>query len=300
MRAPAAAVGSIQRKGTDVEQLDGRVAVITGGASGIGLAMAKAFAVEGMRLVLADIEEGTLDAAIGELPAGTDVEAVRCDVSDGVQVDALRDAAIDRFGAVHVVCNNAGVSTGGPVWDCTPEDWAWVLGVNLNGVFNGVRSFAPLLIEQGEGHIVNTASMAGLTSPPFMAAYNVSKHAVVALSETLFADLTLTGASGVGVSVLCPGWVQTRIHEAGRNRPGGADEAPADSQLMDYVAGLIASGLDPAAVADLVVDAIRARRSYILTHPDWTPMISGRVDRIVEGRDPDSSLTFVQSPSAPA
>mgnify|MGYP000912733102 CR=1 FL=1 len=272
-----------------MEELNGKVAVVTGGASGIGLAMARAFAAEGMKLVLADIEADVLDKASSELPEGTEVETVLCDVSDPEQVDALRDAAVDRFGAVHVVCNNAGVSTGGPVWAHSASDWEWVLGVNLYGVVNGVRSFTPLLIEQGEGHIVNTASMAGLSSPPFMGVYNVSKHAVVALSETLFGDLALFGAQGVGVSVLCPGWVRTRIHEASRNRPD-AVEAPeageAASAFAEIAGSLINSGLDPDDVGKLVVDAVLSRRFYVLTHPEWMSMITGRVDCIVNGTDP--------------
>src|SRR5690606_35196841 len=219
-----------------------------------------------------------------------DVEVVglRCDVSDPDQVDGLRDEAVARFDAVHVVCNNAGVSTGGPVWEHSLEDWKWVLGVNLWGVIHGIRSFTPLLIEQGEGHIVNTASMAGLTSPPFMGVYNVSKHAVVTFSETLFGDRALVGATGVGVSVLCPGWVPPRIHEAGRNRPdaGSAGTDGEASGFAEIAASLIAGGLDPDDVAAMVVDAVKANRFYILTHPEWKGMISGRVDRIVDGSDP--------------
>jgi NAD(P)-dependent dehydrogenase (short-subunit alcohol dehydrogenase family) len=274
-----------------VDELTGKVAVVTGAASGIGLALARALVAEGMKVVLADIEEPALEAALAGFPEGAEVRAVRCDVSDPAAVDALRDAAVEAFGTVHVVANNAGVSTGGPVWSHAPEDWDWVLGVNLFGVVNGVRSFTPLLIEQGEGHIVNTASMAGLSSPPFMGVYNVSKHAVVTLSETLFGDLALAGAEGVGVSVLCPGWVQTRIHEAGRNRPeSDADATPSLAEsapgFAEVAAALIAGGLDPDDVARQVVDAIRTRRFYILTHPEWKPMISGRVARIVDESDP--------------
>ncbi|HMS89918.1 MAG TPA: SDR family NAD(P)-dependent oxidoreductase [Acidimicrobiales bacterium] len=271
-----------------MEELAGKVAVVTGAASGIGLALSRALSAEGMKVVLADIEDAALDAAVAGFPDGAEVLAVHCDVSDPAAVDALRDAAVERFGTVHVVANNAGVSTGGPVWSHTPEDWEWVLGVNLYGVVNGVRSFAPLLIEQGEGHIVNTASMAGLSSPPFMGVYNVSKHAVVTLSETLFGDLALAGAEGVGVSVLCPGWVQTRIHEAARNRPDAPEEDPdgAAAGFAEVAAALIASGLEPDDVAQLVVDAIRTRRFYILTHPEWKPMISGRVEHILSESDP--------------
>ncbi len=271
-----------------MEDLLGKVAVVTGAASGIGLALTRALLAQGAKVVMADIEVDALEAASVGLGSDAEVLTMVCDVSDPVQVEALRDAAVARFGTVHVVVNNAGVSSAGPVWTQSLEDWQWVLGVNLYGVVNGIRTFAPLLIEQGEGHIVNTASMAGLTSPPFMSTYNVSKHAVVTLSETLFADLALAGASGVGVSVLCPGWVRTRIHEAARNRPGSPapDVDGPTAGFGDFVGALIADGLDPDDVADQVIDAILTRRFYILTHPDWMPMITGRVDRIVEGRDP--------------
>jgi NAD(P)-dependent dehydrogenase (short-subunit alcohol dehydrogenase family) len=277
-----------------VEELNGKVAVITGGASGIGLAAARAFAAAGSSVVIADIEAEALATAEASLADAGPVLAVSCDVSDPAQVDALRDAAVERFGAVHIVCNNAGVSTGGAVWTHTPEDWDWVLGVNLHGVVNGIRSFVPLFIEQGEGHVVNTASMAGLTSPPFMSIYNVSKHAVVTLSETLFAELQMSGASGVGVSVLCPGWVKTRIHEADRNRPAGEDagdaEAAFDPGMRDYVAGLINAGLDADDVAAMIVDAVRTRRFAILTHPEWNSMITDRTERIVSGQDPGLAM----------
>lgn len=274
-----------------MNELDGKVAVITGGASGIGLALARAAAAAGCKVVLADIETDALAAAAASLPDGTEVLTVECDVSDPARVDALRDATVDRFGAVHLVCNNAGVSAGGPVWTHTPEDWDWVLGVNLYGVVNGIRSFVPLLIEQGEGHVVNTASMAGLTSPPFMSIYNVSKHAVVTLSETLFADLALTGATGVGVSVLCPGWVRTRIHEADRNRPGISTRDLEDNAgFRGIVAGLIDSGLEPDDVAAQVLAAVRERRFYVLTHPDWNGQITDRVERIVGGQDPGVTM----------
>ena len=272
-----------------MEQMQGKVAVVTGAASGIGLAMATAFAAEGMNLVVADIESGPLTAAAGAMPAGIEVLTEVCDVSDAAQVDALRDAAVERFGTVHVVCNNAGVGSGGLAWEVPLDEWRWVLGVNLWGVIHGIRSFTPLLIAQGEGHIVNTASMAGLTSPPFMSPYNVSKHSVVTLSETLHSDLTMVGAAGVGVSVLCPGWVRTRIHESARNRPTGdvapsEGEAPAD--LSGIIAGLIADGLDPNDVAARVVDAVRTNSFYVLTHPDWNSTITDRTQRMVEGQPP--------------
>jgi len=272
-----------------MDQLSDKVAVVTGGASGIGLAMGRAFADKGMKVVLADIEEATLERVAADLPDDTELATVRCDVSDAAQVEALRDEALNRFGAVHVICNNAGVSAGGPIWEQSLADWEWVLGVNLMGVVHGIRAFAPLFIEQGEGHVVNTASMAGLTSPPSMASYNVSKHAVVTMSETLFADLRLAGVTGVGVSVLCPGWVRTQIHEAGRNRPGGPlapDPDPERAGYREIITQVIASGLDPAHVAELVVGAVEHRRFYILTHPEWNEAITGRTHRIVEGSDP--------------
>lgn len=275
-----------------MDELSGKVAVVTGGASGIGLAMARAFAAEGMKLVLADIEAEPLEAAVGSFGPEVDVIGVRADVADFAQVEALRDRAVTEFGTVHVVCNNAGVSTAGFAWDQSLEDWEWLLGVNLWGVIHGIKAFTPLLIEQGEGHIVNTASMAGLSSPPFMAAYNVSKHSVVALSETLFLDLGLAGAEGVGVTVLCPGWTQTRIHEASRNRPVGAETGDAASEgaaagdVPSMVADLIASGLDPADVAAMVIEAVKARTFYVLTHPQWDPMVARRHDEILRRQDP--------------
>ena len=276
-----------------MQELNGKVAVVTGAASGIGLAMSRTFVEEGMSVVLADIEADALDQVAATFPEGT-VHPFRCDVSDAEQVEALRDAALERFGAVHVVCNNAGVAGGGITWEQKAEDWDWVLGVNLRGVINGITTFTPLLIEQGEGHIVNTASIAGLISAPFMATYNVSKHAVVTLSETLWGDLQMTGNTGVGVSVLCPGWVQTRIHESVRNRPkpeGAESREPTEVEqlLMDTVGGLIAEGLNPLQVGALVLEAVRHDRFYILTHPTWNPMIADRVDRIMSGEQPSLS-----------
>lgn len=274
-----------------MEDLRGKVAVVTGAASGIGLALASTFAADGMHLVLADIEADALDAATAGLPEGTEHLSVVCDVSDAAQVDALRDAAVERFGTVHVVCNNAGVAGGGPIWAQSRADWDWVLGVNLFGVINGITAFTPLLIEQGEGHIVNTASIAGMISMPWGGTYNVSKHGVVTLSETLHADLQLAGAVGVGVSVLCPGWVQTRIHESARNRPREGDApraAPSEEQqlMMDHIGGLIAEGLNPLQVAGMVRDAVVEDRFYIFTHPHWMGLVSDRFDRILTGEGP--------------
>lgn len=276
-----------------MEDLHGKVAVVTGAASGIGLALAHRFAAEAMAVVLADIEEPALDRAMGGFSDGANVMAVVTDVSDPEQVDALRDSAVEAFGTVHVVCNNAGVAGGGPVWETSLEDWRWVMGVNLWGVIHGIRSFVPLMRAQGEGHVVNTASMAGVTSPPYMGVYNVTKHGVVTLSETLFAELAIEG-SAVGVSVLCPGWVNTGIGDSQRNRPADLPGAMAPEGLPEggpamrqILQGFLASGLDPAEVADQVLDAIRAKRFYLLTHPEWSSTITARVERIVSGENPN-------------
>lgn len=273
-----------------MQDLEGKVAVVTGAASGIGRAVSGKLAGRGMKLVLADIEAGPLDAYAAELrDRGVDAVAVPTDVSDGAAVATLRDAALDAFGTVHVVHNNAGVGGGGPIWTIGEDDWKWVLGVNLWGVIHGIRVFVPLLVEQGEGHVVNTASMAGLLSSPFMGPYNASKHAVVTISETLFADLRLSG-SPVGVSVLCPGFVQTRIHESHRNRPGY--DPGADSPLAGALAQLVAGGMAVEPVAEAVVRAVEQNRFYILTHDELRPRLEDRFRRILDGDDPPSDFAF--------
>src|SRR5580704_6437907 len=213
-----------------MQSLRDKVAVITGGASGIGKAVAARAAAEGMKIVVADIEEGPLKEAEAEISStGADVLGVVADVSDAASVRDVRDRALDRFGAVHLVHNNAGIGLGGPIWEVSEQDWRWILGVNLWGVVHGIATFVPLLLEQGEGHIVNTASVAGLIVAPFLGPYNATKQAVVAISETLFKDLQSVGAPmGVGVSVLCPGFVRTRIAESDRNRPAWASEREAE------------------------------------------------------------------------
>ena len=278
-----------------MHELTGKVAVVTGAASGIGNAVATRLAGEGMKVVLADIEEGPLADAEKQLEdAGAAVLAVPTDVTKADQVDALAAKTFEAFGTVHVVHNNAGVAAGGPMWTLTEADWQWVLGVNLWGVIHGVRAFVPRLVEQGEGHVVNTASIAGLTSAPLMGPYNVSKHGVVTLSETLAAELALHG-SPVKVSVLCPGWVNTRIHEADRNRPAELQSpAQGDTSLIDMgrqvLETLLKSGLEPSEVANKVLDAIREERFYILTHPEMTPIVQHRMEDIVEGRNPAPSF----------
>lgn len=275
-----------------MEELTGKVAVVTGGANGIGYAMAEAFAGAGAKLVLADINESELDAAVTRLrDAGATATGVPTDVSQLDRVEALRDAALAEHGAIHVICNNAGVGGGGLSWDIPLEQYRWVLGVDLFGVINGIRTFVPLLVEQGEGHVVNTASMAGLLSPAFMAPYNIAKHGVVTLSETLFAELASL-APGVGVSVLCPGWVKTRIYDAGRYAPDDATAAPlggsddATGGFAEVVKGLVEGGIEASDVAAQVLDAVLTRRFYILTHPDWVPLATDRTERMADGRDP--------------
>jgi NAD(P)-dependent dehydrogenase (short-subunit alcohol dehydrogenase family) len=275
-----------------MENLEGKVAVITGAASGIGKAVALRAAAEGMKVVLADIEEAPLKEADGEV-AGRGVETVTVvtDVSDASSVRELRDRALDAFGAVHLVHNNAGVGGGGPIWEVPEQDWRWILGVNLWGVVNGIATFVPLLIEQGEGHVVNTASIAGLTTAPFLGPYNATKQAVVAISETLFKDLQATGVTGVGVSVLCPGFVRTRIADSGRNRPTWApdrvdDDAQGAQALRTAISDLIASGIAPDDVADRVLDAVRTDTFYIRTHPELDAAIATRFAEIMETRPP--------------
>lgn len=261
-----------------METLEGRVAVITGAASGIGLAMARRFAAEGMRLVLSDIEGDTLLAATATLPDDAEVVTTVCDVSDAAQIEALKATALDAFGAVHVVCNNAGVGGGGPMSEIDLDTWRWVLDVDLWSVIHGVRTFLPLLVEQGEGHIVNTASVAGLFSAPFMGPYNVAKYGVVALSETLSVELQMSN-SPVGVSVLCPSWVRTNIATSVRNKPG-ADPADVDA-LGEVVQKFIDDGIDPAIVADKVCDAVKAGRFWILTHDDTPKAVERRISSML-------------------
>jgi NAD(P)-dependent dehydrogenase (short-subunit alcohol dehydrogenase family) len=276
-----------------VQQLRGRVAVVTGAASGIGFGLAERFAAEGMKVVLADIEEEALARAEGSLrSSGAAVVAIVTDVSQPDQVDRLARSALDAFGAVHVVCNNAGVGTSTviPIWEESQGDWEWVLGVNLGGVVNGIRSFVPLLLEQDQGHVVNTASILGLL-PGTMGIYSVTKHAVVALSEALQIQLAARGAR-VGVSVLCPGVVRTRIMDTERNRP---DRYPAYTppsvdaaaqQQWELLRHAVETGTPPSEVASTVVEAIRNERFYVLTHPEFLPRVRQRMEDIESGRPP--------------
>jgi NAD(P)-dependent dehydrogenase (short-subunit alcohol dehydrogenase family) len=261
-----------------MQELTGKVAVITGAASGIGLALAKRFAAERMILVLADVEQTALDEAAHALVAGgATVHAMRVDVADGAQVAALADFAERSAGAVHLLCNNAGVGGGGgPLWTVPEADWKWTLDVNLWGVIHGVRAFVPRMIAHGgEAHVVNTASQAGLMATPSLGAYTVAKFGVVALSEVLAKDLDIAGAR-VKVSVLCPGFVKTNIGHSARG----------DGKIVAAMKMLADQGIAPEVVADTVVAAIREERFYILTHPETKPAVAVRSKDILEGRNP--------------
>jgi NAD(P)-dependent dehydrogenase (short-subunit alcohol dehydrogenase family) len=280
-----------------MQDLEGKVAVVTGGASGIGLALARRFAGEHMRVVLADVERAALAKASNELAdefGAEGVVGVLTDVRDDDAVDALAAAAFERFGAVHVLCNNAGVGVGGLAWTVPADRWRWAVDVNLLGVARGIRAFVPRMIEQGEGHVVNTASAAGILTGPGMAPYFATKHAVVALSESLYFDLQLTGGT-VGVSVLCPEWVRTNIADTERNRP--SDVAPAEpgpvsgldvdpDMVRAVIQALIDAGIDPDNVAGQVVDAIRTGRFWVLTHPATVESARKRWDAIASGGQP--------------
>ena len=271
-----------------MQDLHGKVAVVTGGASGIGYALARRFASEGAGVVIGDVEAAALDRAVSEMgDSGADVEGVVTDVTDPAQMQALADAAVARFGGVHVFCNNAGVGGGGLSWEMPLSTWEWVIGVNLWGVIHGVRTFVPLLMQQTEAHIVNTASVAGLVAAPFMGPYNASKHAVVAISETLHHELAMS-APQVKVSVLCPGWVNTKIADSARNRPRHLQEGAApDADAAALLRGFIEQGMPPGEVAAKVLDAMREERFWILTHDEqgdfWVDGVNQRL-RSLEAR----------------
>ena len=271
----------------------GKVAVVTGAASGIGLALAERFATSGMHLVLADVDEAGLTAAAAQLGAlGVDTLTVPTDVSDEAAVQALAVATMERFGAAHVVCNNAGVAAKGDPWWGPLSTWQWVIGVNLWSVVHGVRAFLPILTEQGEGHFVNTASMAGLL-PGASAPYDATKHAVVAISEDLFIGMQQLG-SPIGVSVLCPGWVRTNIVDSDRNWPAELGEkapsTPVTDMIFDVLRNVINEGMPPAVVADKVADAIEAEKFWVLPHPEFVDLAVRRWHDIAEGVNPRPSL----------
>ncbi len=281
-----------------MQELDGKVAVVTGAASGIGQALSRKFASEGMKVALADIEADALEVQRKELSAdGHDVIAVRTDVSQADSVQGLAEATLEAFGKVHVVCNNAGVLAGGKSWQAPLSDYEWVFGVNQWGVVHGVRTFVPILIEQGEpAHIVNTASMAGVTNSPLAAPYYMSKHAVVALSETLYLELESEEAP-IGVSVLCPELINTGIGRSERNRPAHLKRAQQDDDsgralIESAMRQLIPTGLAPTEMADRVVEAIRDGRFYILSEEggSWRQACETRLEDIRLGRNPTLNI----------
>jgi NAD(P)-dependent dehydrogenase (short-subunit alcohol dehydrogenase family) len=280
-----------------MKNFQNKVAVITGGASGFGREFANIGARLGMKLVLADVQQDALDKAKQELEKqGAEVMAMRCDVRHTADVEALADATMARFNAVHLLFNNAGVAAGGLVWENTQTDWEWVLGVNLWGVIHGVRIFTPLMLgcankdSSYEGHIVNTASMAGLLNAPTMGVYNVSKHAVISLSESLYQDLKLIDAP-IGASVLCPYFVPTGISQSHRNRPDNLknNAKPTASQLAAQAMSdkAVTSGkVSAAQVADWTFDAIRDDKFYIYSHPGALGGVQNRMEDIVMQRNP--------------
>jgi len=277
-----------------VKKLRGKVAIVTGAASGIGRALAERFAREKMKVVLADIEEPALVAATRALTArGAKALGVPTDVSSAADVERLAARARDAFGAVHVACNNAGVITGGTLWEAPLADYAWLLDVNVWGVVNGIRAFVPILLEQEEGHLVNTASMAGLTSLPFSGIYHMTKHAVVALSECLYHELRVKG-SRVGVSVVCPEGVATRIDEASRNRPaeqrGAGGLTPEGELVMKALAETVRKGVTPEVIAERTLNAIREDRFYVLPDGVWRRMAETRCEDVRLGRNPTFSV----------
>jgi NAD(P)-dependent dehydrogenase (short-subunit alcohol dehydrogenase family) len=275
-------------------EFKGKVAVITGAASGIGRSIAERCALEGMKLVLADVEQNALAKAELELRGtGAAVLAVRTDVSKAADIEALARAAYQEFGAVHLLFNNAGVGANGSSWESSLADWEWVMGVNLWGVIHGIRTFVPLMLEQDcECTIVNTASIAGLISGPGLAVYKASKHAVVSLSETLSCELTEIGAK-IKVSVLCPMWVKTQIFDSDRNRPAGLQNPstgepanPNSEATAQAVYQAVQDGISPSQVADDVFNAIRDEKFYILTHPESKVLVKHRMEAILQERNP--------------
>jgi NAD(P)-dependent dehydrogenase (short-subunit alcohol dehydrogenase family) len=272
-----------------VQDFANKVAVVTGAASGIGKAMAQRFAAEGMRLVLADIEDAPLLHFAGQLRAsGVRVISQRIDVSQPGDLETLAAKAYDEFGAVNLLCNNAGVlPPGAPVWKEPLQTWQWALGVNFFGVLHGVQAFVPRMLSANhEAHLVNTASLAGLTTRPLMSAYNVSKHAVVALSECLYAELQLT-TDKIHVSVLCPAFSKTRLAESTRNQPGGIrTDVAASFGFHDAIKQAVEVGTPPEEIVNATVKAIRENQFWILTHPQFDGGVRERFESILSRSNP--------------
>lgn len=274
-----------------MQDLDGKVAVITGGASGIGLAMARAFGAQGMKLAIADIEADRLEAAIADLKSRSfEAVGVRTDVSRFADVEALAQATLAAFGKIHVVCNNAGVSITGPTWKMSLDDWRWIYDVNFWGVVHGIKAFTPILIDQGEpAHIVNTASTAAFLGIGEHAPYCSSKAAAVSISLALYSEL-IAADTKVGVSVVCPGMVDTQIHRSWRNRPAQdtpwSDRESADVDRRRETDAFQARGIPASVVADQVVEAVKAGRFYVFTSARWSEMIGRQKDILLSGENP--------------
>ncbi len=282
-----------------MHEFQDRVAVVTGGASGIGRAMARRFASEGMRVVVSDVEPGSLQETVRELEStGAKAVGVVTDVSQADSVRELADRTLEAFGGVHVLCNNAGVFAGGLTWEAPVSDYEWILGVNTFGIIHGIRTFVPILLEQGEpGHVVNTASMAAVTSSPLSGAYNMSKHAALAISESLYLELQMKQAP-IGVSVVCPELISTRIGQADRNRPThlkrGDGPLSSDTEMVEAAIQTATAGGDPPEViADRTLEAIREQRFYVLAPEGnpWRDACNARLEDIRLGRNPGQHVT---------
>lgn len=273
-----------------MQEFQGRVAIVTGAASGIGLALCQVFAEQGMKIVLADVEQEALTVAADSIEAmGAECLAAVCDVGDPEAVEELAALTVETFGAIHIACNNAGVFAGGTLWESSLDDYEWLIGVNQYGVINGIRSFVPRMIDNGEPcHLVNTASMAGLTTMPFSGIYNMTKHAVLALSETLFHELSLM-APQVGVSCLCPEAVNTGIGHSQRNRPESLSDTPASdgrSLAEEAIISTAAGGKSPRTLAERVLQGIRDQQFYLLSDDAWRDTANARLEDIGAASNP--------------
>ncbi len=269
-----------------LEDLDGRVAVVTGGASGIGLAMGEAFLDAGMTVVLSDVDESVLAVQVDRLStsAGDRVDGHVCDVTDSDAVAGLADSVWDRHGSVHILCNNAGIAPASPILQSTPSQWRWTFDINVLGVAHGVLAFVPRMLEAGIGHVVNTASQAGLATNVICGMYAASKHAVVGLSEALYRELEDTP---IGVSCLCPNAVSTSIFDVARLRPDWVEVNEADDDIQDSFAEVVREhGVEPALVANQVVEAVRTGRFWVFTHDVTVPMALLRFEDLKADRNP--------------
>jgi NAD(P)-dependent dehydrogenase (short-subunit alcohol dehydrogenase family) len=275
-----------------MQEFEGRSAVVTGAGSGIGRALAIGLAGEGMRVALADLDGAALAetvAQLGEVRPETEVMCSTCDVSRAEEVEALADAVFERWGQVHVLCNNAGVFVGGTIWDRPQADFEFGLGANLWGILHGIRSFVPRMMAQGtEGHVVNTSSVAGLFGAPFEAPYAVSKFAAFAATESLAQDLQAAGSS-IKASVLCPGMIDTNIVDSERHRPDHLVTEVTEDQtfVSGYLTQAVAGGMAPAEVASMVVEAIRTETFLIFTHDAYPAQLIARAEALAAGRLPD-------------